>query len=75
MSDKIPTAREFLLKEWREVGPMTFNDYEKKMIEFAKLHLQAQTEAILNIADSAGNKPEGSYKKSILNAYPLTNIK
>lgn len=48
-----------------------------KMIEFAKLHVQAQQEAILeNIEydhDSAGNVIVT--KDSIINAYPLNLIK
>lgn len=46
------------------------------MIEFAKLHLKAQAEAICENVEINGNVPQDWVNKnSILDAYPLENIK
>ena len=67
MENKIPTAKEFILNNsgCRKV----------MMIEFAKLHVEAQTEAILKITHKNGIPRIVDNKESIINAYPLTNIK
>ncbi len=69
MENKIPTAEEFLYE----------NDMRKltttAMIEFAKLHVEAQTEAILKITHKNGTPRIVDVKESIIDAYPLTNIK
>jgi|688.fasta_scaffold52260_3 hypothetical protein len=78
----VPTAEEFLKKYLGDTykGNAPIEHY---MIEFAKLHLKAQEEAILNKAKTIeicyGNT--GSEycdiivdKKSIINAYPIENI-
>ena len=74
---KIPTAEEFLLLN-------NFKNNTEAMIEFAKLHVQAALkEASKNAkcSDDAivdlGHTIIDAYveKDSILNAYPLTNIK
>jgi len=53
---------------------INFSDCKEAMIEFAQLHVQAQTEAILERL-----KLRGEYsnidKNIIINAYTLTNIK
>jgi len=56
-------------------NPDEFNGYIKEcMIEFAKLHVEATLEsAAKNTKEWHGN--HGMLKQSILNAYPLTNIK
>jgi hypothetical protein len=59
------------------------DDVQKAMIEFAKLHLKAQEEAILQNVTTT-NEPHWSGEQeddvsvdidSILNAYPLENVK
>lgn len=76
MKNKIPTAKEFILNNsgCRKV----------MMIEFAKLHVEM---ALKEASEKANTKTEywvnlgGDHeettvdKQSILNAYPLTNIK
>jgi len=73
--------------EWESDGiqsTITFSNVEKLMIEFAKLHVEAAlkeaskkaeccTDAIVDL----GHTIIEAYveKDSILNAYPLTNIK
>ena len=61
----IPTAEEFL----QNSNKTTFDAIEKTMIEFAKLHVQAALKA----ADD--NSIMYISADSILNAYPLENIK
>jgi len=78
VEDKIPTAEEFF--DSSNVGISNTTEYMycqkdivKKAIEFAKLHLEAQSAIIkikhMKLTCFADNK------ESILNAYPLTNIK
>ena len=76
--EKIPTAKEFIDMNSQN-GSLI--DLEKIMIEFAKLHVEmALKEASENaelkyrINDISCNDKILD-KKSILNAYPLTNIK
>jgi hypothetical protein len=77
--NKIPTAEEFL----KDRG--LYNDksvrlqhigltVSEAMIEFAKLHVQAQTKEFLRYL-SETDLENGWNKDSIINAYPLTNIK
>ncbi len=65
--EKIPTAKEFINKK---IDGKVFFDYEVPdiLIEFAKLHVDAALE-------EASEKVGLSYKQSILNSYPLDNIK
>jgi hypothetical protein len=79
VEDKIPTAEEFF--DSSNVGISNTTEYMycqkdivKKAIEFAKLHLEAQSEAIIKIKHMKLTCFEDN-KESILNAYPLTNIK
>jgi len=74
----IPTAEEFL-EHIEENGKYTF-DWKEFGILFAKYHVeQALKEAVdcVNIYDYAENKDYSKFleKDSILNCYPLTNIK
>lgn len=65
MENNIPTAESFYDKKDNNGLPMSFNE---KMIEFAKLHV----EAALNAAcTSDGYEID---EESVLNSYPLTNI-
>ena len=83
MENKIPTAKEFI-----EINSENYSliDIEGIMIEFTKLHVES---ALKEASNKALLKDEGRYvlgdedwhedlvvdKKSILNAYPLTNVK
>lgn len=80
MKKEIPTAYEFLETSKSEM-------YYEDLIKFAKLHVKAALEAVVEKSkinsklhpdfDGIGN-PEWINeidKDSILNAYPLTNIK
>ena len=62
--EKIPTAEEFLKLNNIKAYPIDI----QMMVEFAKMHVEAALE-------SASEKVGLSYKQSILNSYPLTNIK
>ena len=83
MENKIPTAEEFLASkqyDWAEDINTT-----ECMIEFAKLHCEAQAKIIaknVKMEDVGEVNSEWDweeyyivYKNSILNAYPLDNIK
>jgi hypothetical protein len=66
--EKIPTVREFCQRWGEDI------DIEHAMIEFAKLHVEAALEA----ASEKGRCSNGTsvvIKDSILNSYPLENIK
>jgi hypothetical protein len=80
----IPTAEEFFLldKNWGFAGKQV----HRKMIEFAKLHVEAALKAASKNATVTSvdheEISEGSFRPiwgvdedSILNAYPSTNIK
>ena len=78
MENKIPTAEEFgenLLPR----GITWYSEFERMMIEFAKLHVKAALEAALKHVVIEYEQEEGSCShnidpESILNAYPETNI-
>jgi hypothetical protein len=78
--EKIPTAETFLQDlqhEYEETGEykMYFAiDIPNKLIEFAKLHVEA---ALKEASENAMGLHCTDYidKESILNSYPLTNIK
>lgn len=74
------TAEEILNRDYVS----TKENAIQAMIEFAKLHVEAALEAAskkATIKDEVAHFQEGSYmvsvvnKDSIVNAYPLTNIK
>lgn len=71
----IPTAEEFLLKYVK--NPDLTSNFKNIIVEFAKLHVEqalkeASEEAYVEVLDY--NDYEVN-KDSILNAYPLENIK
>jgi len=84
MSKILPTAEKFLEHEQFNIEPgISFTDWvgssngvdgtaKRAMIEFAKLHVKANTEAILEATDQymSGSTEEDEFKQSILNAYP-----
>ena len=74
----VPTAKEFLERD--ESGVYNEIDITQAMIEFAKLHVEAAlTEASKTTRWKEQITMQGLQvtiiKSSILNAYPLTNIK
>lgn len=69
----IPTAEEYL-NELVPIGSLSFECGIEAMVEFAELHVQAQTEAILERLELRGEHNTID-KNIIINAYPLTNIK
>ena len=68
------TAKEFL-KNYLKHNPDC--KYDDVMIEFAKFHVEAALKAASENADTVPTARNGHYinKRSILNAYPLKNIK
>jgi hypothetical protein len=75
----IPTAEEFLKEA--QSNPAKGWTARKAMIEFAKLHVEAALKHASELAEIS-NKPKfpGDYnlvidEDSILNSYPLENIK
>jgi hypothetical protein len=79
--NKIPTAEEWLKHFEENAYPDT--PISECMIEFAKLHVEAQLKAILKNVQMTGiaygnDKSITDYevdKESIINAYPLDQIK
>jgi len=82
--NNIPKAEEFLCTKGVNDGDMilstTIDNVTKAMIEFAKLHVEAALEAAAE-TKVKGTFTSGMYlrfvddKESILNAYPLDQIK
>jgi hypothetical protein len=84
MENKIPTAEEFIQELQTEQGEQEYTllykiDVPKKMIQFAKLHVEA---ALKEASEKAYYRDTNGFietssenKQSILNSYPLTNIK
>jgi hypothetical protein len=76
----IPTAEEFL-RQKPFINGMTRDDQRVAMIEFAKLHVTAALNEAANEADVEAVDADmygviwGVDVNTILNAYPLTNIK
>ena len=66
----IPTAQEFLNRD--ESGVFNEVDITQTMIEFAKLHVTA---ALKTAADDYSEGSSDIVQESIINAYPLDNIK
>jgi hypothetical protein len=71
--NKILTAEEFREGKNNYEDPILF--VNRMMIEFAKLHVEAQAEAILKVTHKNDIPRIVDNRESILNAYPLTNIK
>ena len=65
---KIPTAEEFF-----DDAPNNGKYWENKLIEFAKLHVEAALKEAKNLLKDGYVTPQD--EQDILNAYPLTNIK
>ena len=81
MKNKTPTAEEFLKRENLPTDILSGDDINYAMVAFAKLHVEAalkeaseNAELKYRINDISCNDKILD-KKSILNAYPLTNIK
>jgi hypothetical protein len=77
MENKIPTAEEFYKSI---VGESPVGYTEEAMIEFAKLHVEmalreASDTKISGVYSETKYKRGDNDKNSILNGYPLTNIK
>jgi hypothetical protein len=94
METKLPTAEEFLIHKgvanpigeiWRldlsrDCYAQTEKDIHTAMIEFAKLHCEAQAKAIIENVEINDYDEHFQYsphvdKNSILKSYPLENIK
>lgn len=77
--EKIPTVEEFLPKNSN--GMYSRNEVETAMIEFAKLHVEAALKAASegqikkDIYMMTEHGESMNWKESILNSYPLENIK
>jgi len=74
---KIPTAKLILTgKETYDSEYPTVSKYDalEAMIEFAKLHVEAQQEAILKVLENRGEH-NNIDKNIIINSYPLNLIK
>ena len=74
---KALTAEEFLKENYKLKVGVTI---EEVMIEFAKYHVEKSLEQASNLATkflyiSIDSEDEDYYKKEILNAYNLENIK
>lgn len=93
---KTPTVEEFAMKHHiggTSVFKVTPKEFKEALVEFARLHLEAQTKAIVenakvSLAKDWVRKEETIHpnslvssitikvdEQSILNAYPLDNIK
>jgi len=78
--EKIPTAEELLkinhlLIEKNKTCEAHTHLVVKQMIEFAKLHVQKALEQASQLEETDGTEGYKIYPSSILNAYPLENIK
>jgi len=81
MENKIPTADEFMTDEYQVIhyGTILLKPTQAA-IEFAKLHVEAALKAandtkISGVYSKTKYKRGDDDKNSILDAYPLTNIK
>lgn len=73
----IPTAEEFAIETMQ--GGTDLQEIERALIGFAKLHVEAALEAAMEKAEIHYPLENDFYecvdRKTILNAYPLTNVK
>ncbi len=74
------TAEEFLNKKFPEFEDLDngniWTNIEDAMIEFAKLHVEKALKEVSKQTEKyMQHSWEDEYKKGILNAYPLENIK
>ena len=77
--NKMKTAEEFK-NDWLNGFELDINQINDLMIEFAKYHVEKSLEQASNLATkflyiSIDSEDEDYYKKEILNAYNLENIK
>jgi hypothetical protein len=74
---EIPTAREFYQNYIEENNNDSHVDIEEMMIEFAKMHVEAALKAAYENIEYTEVDSSVPYvvEDSILNSYPLTNIK
>jgi len=90
MENKIPTAEEIMINianehSYETWGELMYDTHEhsqilytkETMIEFAKLHVEAALKAAYNNIEYTTVDSSVPYvvEESILNSYPLTNIK
>lgn len=71
------TAEEFMIQKFSSI-PTELEDIEDLMIEFAKLHVQEALKAAHKNSNLYLNPDTNEFEVdtfSILNAYPLSNIK
>lgn len=80
--EKILTAKEFIQNYIEENNDDSFIDMEESMIEFAKMHVEAALKQAVIEASVEDYRVLGEdslfyrvEENSILNSYPLTNIK
>ena len=75
--EKIPTARTFLQNLIEENNQDSNIDIEDALIEFAKLHVEAcKRDIIDNVKTCIGGDGSPLFSvTSVLNSYPLDNIK
>ncbi len=82
--EKIPTAEEFLDKEQKGYLMLSKKEFTDIMNSYAKLHVEAALQSASEQARAttrsngewiSSNTDASVNKSSILNAYPLTNIK
>jgi predicted nucleotidyltransferase len=77
-NDKKITAEEFL-KKLDDASGTTWTESDidicKAFIEFAKLHVAAALKIASELEETNGTQGYKIYPESILNAYPLDNIK
>ena len=74
---KIPTVEEFLKQfELGNTGKIDIEDSKEAIIEFTKLHVEAALKEASEKAEKLmSHSWEKEYQQSIINSYPLTNIK
>ena len=71
-----PEISNFNLVTTRDAHVFTQKNIKRAMIEFAKLHVQAALEEASENVEVNGNTPQKRIdRQSILNTYPLENIK
>ena len=80
MENNIPTAEEFFKEKYGVSDRIATSNATLLAIEFAKLHVEACKKEIIEKVEINDYDVHGQYspdvdRDSILNAYPLTNIK
>lgn len=76
--EKIPTAWEIFKKYSDKANRIQEMHFEEMMIEFAKLHVEAALENVLENVPYLGFTDTVSYsqiKEAVLNSYSLDNVK